>query len=92
MRRIAPLILSTLMLLAPAAARAELMAIGAKVLSEGDSVGRVYEVAGQPDRVVRLENKFGAATGERLEYYRDGKAILITISGGVVRSISVSNN
>jgi hypothetical protein len=72
----------------PAAAQS--VTFGSKVLSEGDSVARVYELAGQPTRVVRLENKFGAAMGERLEYYRDGKAILITISGGVVQSISVS--
>ena len=60
---------------------------GYKVITIGDGVGRVYEVAGKPDRVVTLQNRFGAALGERLEYYRDGKTTLITIRGGQVVAI-----
>lgn len=71
-------------------ALADSVTFGSRVLSSGDSVGRVYEVAGKPDRIVRLENKYGGAMGERLEYYRDGKTILITITGGKVVSIEQS--
>lgn len=60
---------------------------GYKVITIGDGVGRVYEVAGKPDRVVTLQNRFGAAVGERLEYYRDGKTTMITIRSGQVVAI-----
>ena len=73
-------------------ASAETFTVGSKVLSEGDSVGRVYEVAGKPDRVVQLENGFGAGVGERWEYYRDGKAITLVIRGGRIVSISITSN
>ena len=68
-------------------ALADSVAFGSRVLSSGDSIGRVYEVAGKPDRIVPLENKYGAGLGERFEYYRDGKTILVTISGGKVLRI-----
>ena len=64
---------------------------GSRVLVEGDSVARVFEVAGKPDRIVQLENRFGAGVGERFEYYRDGKTITVEISGGRVIRINVSN-
>ena len=60
---------------------------GMKVLVEGDNVARVYQVAGQPDRVVAIENKFGAAVAERWEYYRDGKTISVTVQEGRVTRI-----
>lgn len=63
---------------APAIA-GETIAFGNRVLTTGDSTGRIMEVAGSPDRVVQLENRFGAATGERWEYYQGGKTIVLTI-------------
>ena len=82
------ILLAALLTLAIAGpALADSVNFGNRVLSDGDSIGRVYEIAGKPDRVVQLENKFGGATGERLEYYRDGKTILITVSGGKVLRI-----
>jgi len=57
---------------------------GGKVLQEGDSVARVYEVLGEPDRRVQLETEQGGAAGQRLEYYRDGDAILVRTGGGRV--------
>ena len=65
---------------------------GDRVLVEGDNVARVYEVAGKPDRIVQLENRFGAGVGERWEYYRDGKAIMLEVSGGRIVRIDVVNN
>lgn len=64
---------------------------GSRVLAEGDNVARVIEVAGKPDRIVQLQNGFGAGVGERWEYYRDGKAIMLEISGGRIVSIQVTN-
>lgn len=58
------------------------------VVTVGDSTGTVVQKAGrQPDRTVQLENRLGAAMGERWEYYESGKTVMITISGGKVVSI-----
>lgn len=65
---------------------------GSRVIVEGDNVARIMEVAGKPDRIVQLQNRFGAGVGERWEYYRDGKAIMLEISGGRIVSISVVNS
>lgn len=61
---------------------------GSKVLSDGDPIGRVHELAGNPDRTVRLTDDYGVQVGERWEYYRDGKTISITISNGRVTRIT----
>jgi hypothetical protein len=66
---------------------AETVTFGNRVITVGDSVGRLFEVAGKPDRTIQLENGNGANTGERFEYYRDGKTILIEISAGRVVAI-----
>jgi hypothetical protein len=58
-----------------------------RVISSGDSIGRVFDIAGKPDRVVQLQNKFGAGVAERFEYYRGNKTILIVVQGGKVISI-----
>lgn len=61
--------------------------IGSKVISVGDGVGKVVQVAGNPDRTEPVENKFGAKQGERYEYFREGKTIQITIEQGKVVAI-----
>ena len=63
------------------------VAFGGRLVSTGDSVGKVIEVAGQPDRTVRLENSQGGAAGERFEYYLRGKTVTIWIHGGRVVAI-----
>ena len=70
------------------AAQANSVRIGNRIITEGDSVGTVRQVAGAPDRIVTLENDRGAAVGERWEYYRpDGTTVLITIHDGRVVTI-----
>lgn len=69
-------------------ALAQSVTFGSKLIVIGDSVAKVFEVAGKPDRVVQLENRYGAAMGERFEYYRGGKTITITISGSRVVDVS----
>ena len=61
--------------------------IGAKVISVGDGVGKVVQIAGNPDRTEPVENKYGAKKGERYEYFRDNKTIQITIEEGKVVAI-----
>ena len=80
---------SSLLLLAFAAvpAAADTLTVGTRVLLDGDSVGRVYQLLGQPDRIVDEETRFGGDFGERFEYYRDGQTIRITIRDGKVESI-----
>ena len=63
------------------------VAFGNRVISVGDSIGRVREAAGSPDRIVPLVNGYGAGVGERWEYYRDGKTIMLTMSGGRVIAV-----
>jgi hypothetical protein len=60
------------------------IAFGNKVVSVGDSIGKVIEAAGQPDSRVQLETAQGGAAGERLEYYERGKTVLIWVQGGRV--------
>lgn len=66
---------------------ADTVAFGNRVLVTGDGVGQVYQVAGAPSRIKKIENKRGAEVGERFEYYRDGKTTLITIKDGKVAAI-----
>jgi hypothetical protein len=42
------------------------------VVTVGDSVASLVQRGGKPDRVVPLENKFGAVDGEWWEYYLPG--------------------
>ena len=76
----------SLALSAPAWA-SDSVAFGNRVIVIGDGVGQVYQIAGAPSRVKKLENKHGAEIGERFEYFRDGKTTLITIKDGKVTAI-----
>lgn len=78
------LMMALLLGLALPAMAGSTVSFGRKVLSVGNSVARVYEVAGQPDRVVNLQNRYGAGVGQRLEYFRDGKTVMITIADGQI--------
>jgi hypothetical protein len=77
-----------LMLAAGTAVAADTYRFDRGVIAVGDSTGTVVQKAGrQPDRIVQLENRLGAASGERWEYYERGKTVLIIIRGGQVQSI-----
>ncbi|HMB57884.1 MAG TPA: DUF2845 domain-containing protein [Arenimonas sp.] len=79
------LVFATAVLLTSFAAQAaDSVQFGQRVITVGDRIGKVYEVAGEPTRIVPLEKKPGAAAGQRFEYVRDGKTISLTLSGGVV--------
>jgi hypothetical protein len=70
---------------APMAASAfDTVTFGLRVISVGDNIAKVYDVAGQPNRIVQLENKYGAGVGERLEYFVGTKLVQITIANGRV--------
>ena len=75
-------------LLLASTAWAQSVTFGSKLIVVGDSVAKVFDVAGKPDRVVALQNRYGAGVGERFEYYRGGKTISITISGSRVVDVS----
>ena len=85
MRRI---ILTIALLCLCAAASAGTYRFRNGVVTDGDSVAAVVKRAGQPDRVVQLQNEFGAAVGERWEYYFGNKLVALVISGGRVIEIS----
>lgn len=81
------LALLLVLLAGTALASQDSVAFGQRLVSTGDSVGKVIEVAGQPDRTVQLENARGAGVGERFEYYERGKTITLWIQGGRVVAI-----
>lgn len=85
MRRI---ILTVVLLCLCAAASAATYRFRNGVVTEGDSVAAVIQRAGKPDRIVQLENEYGAGVGERWEYYFGSKLVALVISGGKVISIS----
>lgn len=70
------------------AAWAQSVTFGSKLVVVGDSIAKVFDVAGKPDRIVRLENKYGGAVAERFEYYRGNKTISITVQGSRVIDVS----
>lgn len=82
------LILTLTLLCLCAAASAGTYRFRNGVVSEGDSIPAVLQRAGQPDRVVQLQNEYGAGIGERWEYYFGQKLVALYISGGRVVSIS----
>lgn len=57
------------------------------IVGTGDSVGQLIQKAGEPSRIVRLENSRGAAVGERWEYYLRDKQVSVTVSGGRIVGI-----
>lgn len=80
--------LLSLLLLFAAPAFADTLTVGAHVLTDGDPVGKAYQLLGQPDRVQQNQNRFGATVSEDLEYYKDGKTIRITVKDGKIEAIS----
>lgn len=85
MRRL--LLAAFLLLCASAAAFADTYAFGSRLVVSGDGPGKVIEVAGKPDRIVPIENKFGAKIGEEWEYYLGGKTVTIIFTEGKVSRI-----
>lgn len=82
------IILAIALMSLSAAALADSYRFSGGLVMDGDSVATLIKCAGQPNRIVQMENKFGAAVGERWDYYIDDKLVSFYISAGQVRSIS----
>lgn len=83
------ILLAALMLtLVSLPALADSIAVNGRLVTDGDGAAKVLQVLGTPDRIVQLETEYGGATGERWEYYRGEKTILIEVFGGKVKSIA----
>jgi hypothetical protein len=89
-RLILPALLAALVGSAAAANTAQSHRCDRGLVVVGDSIAAVYKACGQPARVVQLENRVGAAAGERLEYFYDRKAVLIVVQGGKVTRIEIA--
>ncbi len=61
--------------------------IDGRIVTTGMSTAEVIDRAGQASRIVQLENVYGAATGERWEYYRGSKQYSIWMAGGKVYKV-----
>ncbi|HEY9541254.1 MAG TPA: DUF2845 domain-containing protein [Luteimonas sp.] len=83
------LLIASLLALAMMPAMADFsFRFGDGVVITGDSPGTIVRKAGrQPDRIVQLENRHGAAVGERWEYYLDNKQVNFEIREGRVVDI-----
>lgn len=57
------------------------------VIMDGDSIAKLIDRAGKPDRVVQLENRYGGAVAERWEYYLGDKLVAFIVRGGQVVAI-----
>jgi len=66
---------------------AESYAFGNRVLTVGDSAGKLIELAGPPVHKEAVENKFGAHEAERWEFRRDDKSLFVTIRDGKATQI-----
>ncbi len=78
---------SLMLCLVASTATASSARFGDRLVSSGDTAGKVTQVAGKPDRVVQLENRFGANTGERWEYYQARKTIHVIFEDGKVTDV-----
>jgi len=62
--------------------------IAGKIVTEGMSTAEVRKKVRAPDRVVQLQNGYGANVGERWEYFEGNRTIMLEISAGRVYSVS----
>lgn len=81
------LLLSLLLLTGAATAAQNTVSFGSRLISTGDSQGKVRQVAGEPDSVTVLQTRYGGAAGERWDYYERNKTITVWIQGGRVVGI-----
>ena len=58
-----------------------------RIVTTGMTVAEVVSRVGHPTRNVQLENKFGAAIGERWEYWHGARFVALTVQGGRVVGI-----
>ena len=79
-------LIAGLMLAGPAAADA--LRVGTHVIATGDSAGHVVDLIGKPDRKSHAAKKKGEGAGERWEYHRDHKTVLVTFRDGAVTTVS----
>ena len=66
---------------------ADTLAVDGKVLVDGDSVAKVHQLLGQPDRIVQNQTRFGGVVSETYEYFFDGKTVRVEIRDGEVAAI-----
>jgi|GEM_PF-654062 len=88
MKRFGLIVTGLVLAFSASTAMADTYRAGSKVVSSGDSEGRLREVMGKPDRETPIETSRGGLKGYRLEYYRDGKSVSVEIVDGRVRSIT----
>jgi len=78
------MLLGVLLIAGTAMASQNSVAFDGRLVSTGDSTGKVRDVAGDPHNVVQLETRYGGAAGERWEYYERNRTITVWIQGGRV--------
>ena len=62
--------------------------INDKILSVGDSVARMLEIAGTPNAQAQIFNQYGGEIGQSYTYYINGKTVTFYIKSGKVTRIN----
>lgn len=82
------IMLATVLLLAAGAAQAfDTYSFPRGIVSTGDSTAVLMQKGGKPDRIVTLQNRYGAAVGERWEYYLGHKQVNFTVHDGRITRV-----
>ena len=76
-----------LMLVSVCAYAGDTTRIDGKIITTGMTVAEVASRVGQPTRNVQLQNGYGAAMGERWEYWEGRRMIALIVQGGKVVKI-----
>lgn len=85
-------LLLVLMLAQSARAACDLSAarLGNQLLKVGDSERKVLEH--EPDRTIRLQNRYGAAAGIRYDFHLRNKTVQVYVRGGRISRICHIND
>ena len=76
--------------MSPWLSAADTIRIGSRIITTGMSTADLIDRAGQPSRIIQLENQYWAGVGERWEYYRGSKQYSVWLSGGKVVKVDES--
>jgi len=62
--------------------------INGKILSVGDTLARLQEVAGSPNAQGQIFNQYGGEIGQSYSYYINGKTVTFDVKSGKITRIN----
>ena len=82
------IIFLSLLLISTLAFAFDTIRINDKILTVGDSVARMLEIAGAPDAQGQIFNQYGGVIGQSYVYHTNGKTITFDVKSGKVTRIN----